>query len=305
MNKPLLLGTAQWGWTVSRKAAFEELDIWLKAGCSGIDCATNYPINKNPDDFRAAEHILVDYIKAHGLGNLQITMKIGGLDNMRSPESNLHPSFIQMMAGEYRQLFGENLDCLMVHWDNRKNETEICESLAMLASLKKEYGVKPGLSGIKHPETYNECLQSHDLHCDIQLKHNLLHSDLSRYTSVLPSGVHKYFAYGINAGGLKLENTPYNTESTFLARGGRPDTSVELLDQVKKLVEIFNENPNRPAISTMNQLGLIFAGLNREIAGVVVGASSGNQLQETLHYWSILDDSLYHDVYTGLLSITG
>ncbi|MEO6759415.1 MAG: aldo/keto reductase, partial [Saprospiraceae bacterium] len=85
----LLLGTAQWGWTVSRTEAFQLLDAWLKAGHRGIDCATNYPINRQLRDFRAAEKILAEYFVAHGLQDLQVTMKIGSLDNLRSPEPNL------------------------------------------------------------------------------------------------------------------------------------------------------------------------------------------------------------------------
>ncbi|MBK6931454.1 MAG: aldo/keto reductase [Saprospirales bacterium] len=81
-RKDLLLGTAQWGWTVSSDSAFQLLDAWIGSGRRAIDTATNYPINKIAGDFRAAERLLETYIRTHGLTNLQITMKIGSLDNM-------------------------------------------------------------------------------------------------------------------------------------------------------------------------------------------------------------------------------
>ncbi len=88
--KRLLLGTATWGWTVSPKEAYRLLDAWLGKGYRHIDTATNYPINKNPGDFRASEKILLEYVRAQGLTDLDITMKVGSLNNM----INIAPSFI-------------------------------------------------------------------------------------------------------------------------------------------------------------------------------------------------------------------
>jgi aryl-alcohol dehydrogenase-like predicted oxidoreductase len=65
--KQLLLGTAQWGWTVNRTQAFDLLEAWFKAGYQAVDGATNYPINKNPDHWRASETILAEFVQAHGL----------------------------------------------------------------------------------------------------------------------------------------------------------------------------------------------------------------------------------------------
>jgi len=42
-----LLGTAMWGWTVSRPVCFDLLDTFYAAGFRQIDAAVNYPINKN------------------------------------------------------------------------------------------------------------------------------------------------------------------------------------------------------------------------------------------------------------------
>ena len=85
-KKELVLGTAQWGWTIGRETAFEILEYWSGAGFRSIDCATNYPINRQPECFRAAEGILSDFILAHGLKDLDVTMKVGSMDNMRTPD---------------------------------------------------------------------------------------------------------------------------------------------------------------------------------------------------------------------------
>lgn len=302
-TKSLILGTAQWGWTVSPETAFDLLDAWLAAGQRRVDCATNYPINRNPADFRAAEGILCDYIHAHGLHDLEVTMKIGSLDNMRSPEANLAPSFVQMMAGEYHRLLGDNLGCLMLHWDNRADAAEIAATLDALARLHADTGVRPGLSGIKHPEVYGAVVGRTGLAFDIQLKHNLLYTDLPRYLPHFDPAIHRYCAYGINAGGLKLPGSQYEAGSTFLARGGQTEAAEALLQRLTTLLPAFNARHDRPAITTMNQLGLIYAGLNPAIQAVLLGVSSVTQLEDSVGFWAALEG--YGEVYAGLVGALG
>ena len=299
------LGTAQWGWNVDRDEAFRILDAWLETGHRGIDLATNYPINKNPADFRRAEKLVQEYLQAHGLNSLEITMKIGSQNNLRSPEINLEPSFILMMATEYRRLFGENLRGIMIHWDNRSEAPEIRNSLEALGQLQREFGLHPGLSGIKFPDVYHKVNQEFKLEFDIQLKHNLLHSDLQRYQAFLQTSEpqHRFFAYGINAGGLKLEG-PYPAGSTFVTRGGNPEQALPLLEKLKTLIPKWNTAFVRPPVRTMNHLGLIFAGLNPHISGPVFGFSSVAQLRETLDFWRNLETFDYADVFTDLQKMT-
>lgn len=299
--KKLLLGTAQWGWTVPATDAFRMLDAWIAAGHRAIDAATNYPINKNPADFRAAENILREYVQAHGLRDLEITMKIGSMDNMRSPDANLAPSFVLMMAEEYRRLFGENLRVLMLHWDNREAVSEILATLAALAAAQRELGLRPGISGIKNPDAYVRANQDLGLEFDIQLKNNVLHSDLPRYTA-FSSEKNRRFAYGINAGGLKIEG-PYPTDSTYLARGGDPEKSTVVLEKIRRLLPVWSTAFVRPPVRTMNHLGLIYAGLNPQLDGIVLGFSKTSQLAETLDFWRNLDTFDYADIYTALVKI--
>lgn len=293
----LLLGTAQWGWTVSRAEAFRLLDVWLLAGHRGVDAATNYPINRRSEDFRAAEQILEEYIRVHGLRDLQVTMKIGSLDNLRSPEPNLAPSFLVLMAGEYQRRFAENLHGIMLHWDNRSDETAIRATLEVLQQLQKELGLQPGLSGIAHPDVYAGANADYCLEFDIQLKHNVFHSDLPRYQPLLAAA--KVFAYGLNAGGVKLEG-PYPAASTFLARGGQPAQLNARLEQIRALLPGFHQAFVRPPVKTMNHLGLIYAGLHPRVSGLVLGLSSESQLRETLDFWRNLETFDYGDVWEAL-----
>ena len=301
-----MLGTAQWGWTVSKGEAFQLLDAWLGAGFRAIDCATNYPINRNPADFRAAEKILQEYIYAHGLSDLHITIKIGSLDNLRSPDVNLAPSFVQMMAEEYLRVFDANLACAMFHWDNRDQIGEIRASLEALQRIQNEHGIRPGLSGIAHPKIYAAANADLGLSFEIQLKHNVLQSDFERYapltTHQSPVTTHHLYAYGINAGGVKLE-APYPTDSTFLARGGQPQKVAPLLQKISALLPDWNTAFVRPPVKTMNQVGLIFAGLHPGFSGILLGVSSVAQLRQTLDFWRNFEVFDYSDVFSALKKI--
>ncbi len=297
-NKILLMGTAQWGWTVSKQTAFELLDAWLNAGHQGLDAATNYPINKIPADFRASEKILAEYLLTHGIQDLNITVKIGSLSNMRSPDVNLSPSFLIMMAEEYHRIFGSNLKGIMIHWDNRSEKEEIDRTLETLARIQNDLGLRLGLSGIKFPEVYAQAARGAGLAFDLQVKHNVFQSDLARYAPLF-ADANRIFAYGINAGGVQLEG-PYPAASTFLARGGNPDQVLPALQQIREYVPQWNTAFVRPPIRTMNQLGLLFAGLNPMIQGLVLGFSGLAQLQTTLNFWRDLETFDYSDIYQRL-----
>lgn len=305
-NKTLVLGTAQWGWTVPREEAFRLLDAWLAAGYRKLDAATNYPINKNPADFRASEKILAEYVLAHGLNDLDIIMKIGALDNLRTPDINLAPSFILMMAEEYKRIFDQNLRGIMLHWDNRSEKKEIRHTLEALAAVEENMQLRPGLSGIKYPETYAAVNKALRLDFDIEGKHNIFHSDIARYAPffTLESGdnsnaQHHFYAYGINSGGVKLEG-PYPADSTLTARGGNPEKAAPLLDRIRKKLPDWNLAFVRPPVRTMNHLGLIFAGSNPAVYGIILGPRSLAQLQETLDFWRNLETFDYSDVWAGL-----
>jgi len=280
-KKELVLGTAQWGWTIGRDKAFEILEHWLSAGLSAIDCATNYPINRQPECFGAAEDILSEFIEAHGLKNLDVTMKIGSMDNMRTPDNNLSPSFIQMIGHEYGRILGDNLGCLMIHWDNRDREEDIEATLAGLGWVCDELNCRKGISGVRMPEAYARVTATDSF--DIQVKHNVLFSDLGRYTPWFPSDVHRYYAYGINAGGIKLPGEAYSGAITYIVRGGNPELSAEQINRLSALTEQYSREKGTK-ISRMWQLGLTHAESEPLLHGIVAGISSVGQLRDLISW---------------------
>lgn len=294
-NTPtLLLGTAQFGWTTERKTAFELLDAFYKSGFRQVDSATNYPINKNAKDFRAAELLLQEWLRAHGVSDMRVMMKIGSLNNLRTPDCNLSPSFLLMSLENYRNQFRENLDTIMIHWDNRDDISQISETLNALNTIKNE-GFSLGLSGIKHPELYAEANKKYDFDFYIQIKNNVLQSDFERYKSFFTNK--KYIAYGINAGGIKLNTEEYNTESTLAVRGGDVSNQHEIFKQLELTIVAANENKNRPSIDSFFQLGMIYSFYNPNIYALLIGNSSVAQWQSTFAFYENLKNFDYSDVF--------
>lgn len=300
-NLPLLvLGSAMWGWTVPRSQAFELLDAWYGAGLRRVDAATNYPIDKQPEHFRLAEHFLREWAAVHAVTDLEVNMKIGSLNNLGGADNLLTRSFLLMLLDEYHYLFGDNLHTLMVHWDNRGEETPVRETLEAFRTVQQQ-GVQVGLSGIRHPELYAGMNAEFGFRFAIQVKHNILRSDYGRYAPF--HGQRCFDAYGITAGGLKL-GAGGHLGSSAKARGVRAVGFEKELAAVRGAIAQANKTTGRPPLTEMYQLGLLFAAGHPDMEGVLVGPSSVEQLRHTLDFYGQLGQFDFSDVYAALKSIS-
>lgn len=297
-NKPFpVLGTAMWGWTTPQEICFELLDTFYARGFRQVDTATNYPINKTSGDFRKAEHILREWILAHGISDLEIMVKVGSLNNLGGPEHNLSKSFLLLALDEYGFLFQDNLRTFSIHWDNRDNEADIQETFEAL-KIAADNGLEIGLSGIKHPEIYARINEPFGFQFSIQFKHNLLYSDFERYEPLHQQG--RFFAYGINAGGLKLDPSAYHGQSTLNVRGRPTAYQPSFAPALLRLITKANQNNRRPAIENFNHCGLCFAWYKNGIEGILIGTTKVTQLEHSLDFMEILSNHSYLDVFEDL-----
>lgn len=297
-NPPILvLGTAMWGWTTPKATAFAMLDEWYVRGFREVDTATNYPINKNPEQFRLAENILSEWIKAHGISDLEVMMKIGSVNNLRTPEHILTKSFILMMLDEYGYMFGENLGTLMVHWDNREDEGEINETFEALNEVENK-GIKLGLSGIKYPDLYAKINKEYGFDFRIQIKHNLFFSDYGKYKSF--HGKNRFIAYGINAGGLKLDVGEYSEHSSLKARGGNVSAEPEIMPKLRGVISEWNAVHDFK-INNFNQIGMIYAHHQKDMAGILLGTSKVGQLKASVDFWEDMRKGRFAGLYSELM----
>jgi aryl-alcohol dehydrogenase-like predicted oxidoreductase len=292
-HKQLLLGTAQWGWTISKENAFQLLDAFYESGFREIDAATNYPINKIEANFRAAEKIITEWTQVHGVQDLEVMMKIGSVNNLRTPECNLNPSFLWMNVENYQRFLGQNLKTIMIHWDNRKEEIEIEKTLETLQNIHRQ-GFEIGLSGIKHPEIYAKLNESFQLNFDIQIKHNILQSDYERYSGFYQKA--RFIAYGTNAGGVKLNVSDYGKDSVLAVRGGDLNNENQRIKALSNILAKANENKNRPAITSFFQVGMLYAFANADIQRIITAPSTVAQWHSTVAFLETLQLNDYQDV---------
>lgn len=288
-----------WGWTLSKAACFQLLNAFYNAGFRQVDAATNYPINKNPEDFRAAEKILLEWINTHGVNDLEVIMKVGSLNNLRSPDHNLKKSFLLLILDDYRQRFGSNLDTLMIHWDNRDNQEEIRDTFEAL-QICTEQGVQIGLSGIRHPEIYADLNTHFELDFRIEVKHHLWQSDIDRYPQFQDQP--RFLAYGINAGGIKLNTKQYEEDSNLIIRGGVPEKT-PLHERLERAIPLWNRQDLPVPISQFNQIGLIYAYHHPQICGILIGPSRLEQLTDSIRFFHHLQGDLYMPVFVQLTQL--
>lgn len=293
----LLLGTAMWDWTISRQTAFALLDAFYREGLREVDAAVNYPINKNPADFRASENILIDWIQAHGISDLKITMKVGSLNNLRTPDHNLTKSFLLLNLDDYRYRLGANIDTFMIHWDNREDEALIGETLEALA-VAREQGLRAGLSGIRRPDIYAKLNNLPEFNFDfrIQIKHNILQSDYARYAPF--HGQRRFVAYGIHAGGIKLNPAEYRPDSSLRARGGDIENAPPVIARLREWMEA------EPGMPGFHRLAMIFAAFSPDVEGIIIGPSALEQLKQSIADWRSLDQEKDKSWFQRLESIT-
>lgn len=288
----LFLGTALWGWAVARKTAFSLLDNFYAAGFRHIDTAANYPIDKDPEHFRAAESYIRAWIAAHKIDDLKITVKVGSLDNSGSPDNNLAFSFLLLSHEYYKKTFGVNLDTFMIHWDNRTTRGEISKTIEAMEIIGRR-GLNLGLAGIAAPAIYASLLRPNSVK-SIQIKHNLFFSDIPRYASCFNPQEVSFVAYGINAGGLKLRSAYHDTSSVTL-RHIAPVRFEKELARIASLVE-----KSAVPSKSLNTLGMIYACANPHISGLIIGPSSDEQLEEAIicyHFIGAHDQSaLYRQI---------
>jgi aryl-alcohol dehydrogenase-like predicted oxidoreductase len=274
----LVLGTALWGWTVGRFEAHDLLHGFYAAGGRWTDTASNYPINKEPADFGRAETLLAERVRTGTLPELKVICKVGSKSNSGSPDIDLTPHFLFTAHDRYRLLFGTAYRCLMIHWDNRDQPAEINATVQALKTIESE-GYDIGLSGVRCPDLYAETLGG----ILIEIKHNLLEHKAYRHYAAF-HGRARFLAYGLNMGGIKMEGA-YTPSNSAWVRG--VDTT---LNTSHFLRIITHDHPHPAWPRSFNQLGMLFAHNEKDVAGLIVGPSSMEQLHETLHYHALLNN---------------
>ena len=120
-----------------------------------------------------------------------------------------------------------------------------------------------------------------------------MYSDYERYAPF--HGKRRFIAYGINAGGIKLEKENYTGKSSLIVRGGKPDE--EFANKVRSFLNALDQRSFPAPLTSFNQLAMIHAFYSPGLAGILAGPSGIAQLADTIQFYSLLKEGAYASVY--------
>ncbi|MCR6652798.1 MAG: hypothetical protein NVV73_15530 [Cellvibrionaceae bacterium] len=138
-------------------------------------------------------------------------------------------------------------------------------------------GLGIGFSGVKSPEIYLAAAPELASSWLIQVKENpLTRSSRVVYSERFPSA--KYFAYGVNMGGVKkLED---NAQASVTLRG--IPVPEELVDRISNYIA---QNKNvKLQLSSVVEFSLALAVTNPHLHGLIIGPRNPSQLSHTLQF---------------------
>lgn len=274
MNFPqFILGSAMWGWGISSKQTYDLLDSFAEAlaGDYLIDGAWNYPIDKCPDHLGMGIKLLSQWLVSNKCGRAKCFIKLGAVTNSGTPDNDLSFNNLKRQLSEIQSLLGPNLWGVGVHWDNRSDQGEIEETIHFLQECKKQ-GLQIGLSGISVPEKYS-LLSNNDL--IIQVKENLT-TCIARnnYEKFFPTA--RYWAYGINMGGISKQPTSITATATLR----NISVTFEQIEKYDNYQKVFSSILSSDL--SYFQTSLIYALMNKRLSGIIVGPKNKKQLEEIL-----------------------
>ena len=277
-TKQIALGTALWGWKISRKECFELIDEFYENKGRYVDTASNYPINGNITDRHAAEDILAEWIEINNPEGFKVIYKVGSVTNTNVPDNNLSENYLTREIERFLQK-SKSLELIpMIHWDNSDDLEAIYKQVSFL--LGQKFGAI-GFSGIRYPELYKEVLSENNLNIPIYIeaKSNIIESVVDNY-SVLSPFKPKIFAYGIGVTGLKIDSN-YSDDSSFITVRGESKHSHYM--NKKTLTNINQMLSENVCLKSIYDLGIYQSENDKSLYGYIIVPRNIKQLRKIYH----------------------
>lgn len=281
-----ILGTALWGWKVSKSDAFSLLDLFANKGGRIVDTASNYPINKSPEDMGLAVKWIGEWLQSNPSADIGVWLKMGATDNLGGALPNLSYDYLTSVFEASQLDLDGRIQIAGIHWDNRtaENAEEIAETICFFKDRRRE-GLHVALSGVKSPAEYHRLWPEEAERWFIQVKDNALTSDARKhYSNIFPRA--NYYAYGVNMGGVK-NSGPIEAGSSLALRGLSHN---EVVDSIEAFLQ--DATGVTPEPRSFNDVALMRVFLINQLSGVILGPSNTAQLDDSLSFISRLSSQI-------------
>jgi hypothetical protein len=133
-----------------------------------------------------------------------------------------------------------------------------------------------GLSGVRHPELYAKAAPDLMDRWWIQIKHNAMTDAAYRHYAAFHHKA-KFLAYGLNAGGIKLDSD--DKSKSALARGVSAPADLQLFKNALAALRGYELAPRN-----LNELSILLALANPDIYGILSGPSRRSHVAETMNF---------------------
>lgn len=255
----VFLGTAGWGQKIAKTEAYRILETFYGHGFRWVDTATNYPIDRNPENYGETIEWLSDFCS--DFSELKIFVKAGSATNKGESRHLINASYFALVLD---LLFGRLGDCLGglgIHWDNGVGDTDRVEIIDLFSNIN-DRGLAIGLSGISNPEIYSNNPIARGLPWIYQINMSPIRFEqISQELDTIRSNFPKSRVYG------------YNLLGGIAAKGLRDDGDRS---------SVLNKLINGPTSANKDDLlgQIVSKCLSLAVDGLVIGPASAVQCLE-------------------------
>ena len=239
----VFLGTAGWGRKVSKTEAHRILETFYGYGFCWIDTATNYPIDRNPENYGKTIEWLSDFHS--DFSELRVFVKTGSATNLGDHTQLINASYFALVFDILVSQLRGCLGGLGIHWDNGTAVSDRMAVIDFFSNINNN-GFAIGLSGISESEIYTVGSIAMGLpwifqinFSPVRLEHSIL--ELDQIRSDFPKA--KVYGYnllgGTTAKGL-LEDGGRFANLNRLINGPTEENRGKILEQIISRCISFN-----------------------------------------------------------------
>lgn len=290
MCKKLVLGTMQFGWTVSKREAIKILDEYFELGGRQIDTANTYGSRVGE-----VESLIGEWMrKKKNRGEITLITKVRGRAWSGEDGEGLGLRHVKRSCNDsLKRLKTDFVNYYIAHWPD--DQTTLIETVSAFKSLQVDGRIKMiGCSNYStiELEEFSHNAKKQEAHLQlVEANYNILERNTvqSKLLPVLNKNKIKLFSYGSLCGGLLSDQykqiSSANPRKKFL-----DDKKNAYSEELSKL-----EVTSKEYGMTISQLSLSWLISQPHVSGVIFGVDNAAQLKSNFKKLKVISPIEYQE----------